>query len=234
MARTEPLPEEISRILASKIGPRIAALASTGTGRAAPGLTFLTRAAGDFLAGGTPPSLAESFSLWMLDPGFLQQPTDDLRLLARPLGRWHHQIKFPDGSLAHARSQVLGDATVPDSWVVRELFQGVLAQRIDEALDEIDRDVPDRFLTRLLCSPGYLLNALWMIDEHSGEQKIRVLTAAPNSDLFRPGVIQDAKDFLRVLRSRPSVLGLINDRPLPGASGNEIDIALHIRFHKPR
>jgi len=193
----------------------------------------LARAARIYVSGGTPPRLTESFSFWTLGHGLLNQPTDDLRQLARPTGRWHHQVKFEDGTLAHARSQVSGKAEDPASWSVRELFDGVLSRTIDETIDEIDKQSSDRFVARLLSVPAFHINALWLVDEQSGEQRIRILTSSPNSRFLRPGPIQDAKHFLEVLRSATAVRGLVKQVVDETAPGRSIEVNLRIRFRRP-
>ena len=181
MARTEALPAGAIEAIAAQIGRRIAQMVTAHPDRADRVIPLLASMVCRYASGGMSPSIGESFSFWMLDASCLLQPSEDLRRLARNTGRWHHQITLPSGGTAYARSSPEGDETEPSNWVLRELFEAVLADRISKAIPAIDRQVPDNYIARLLSVPAFQLNVLWLVDERSGDQKVMVLTAPPDS-----------------------------------------------------
>ena len=231
--------QDVLDAISSKVGARLVALAKSSGG---PFLHAATRApAADAVPGVKAPELAESFSLWMLDPNSLTPETDDLRLVARPTRRWHHQIRMPDGTWSHARSEVTGDEADPRSWFVQELVDGYLSTSINRTIAKIDEETLDNYVARLLSIPACLINVFWLLDEQSGDQRFFIIPSPASSGQLKSDALLDAAQFLALLRSHRHVQGLVNNVTIgaPTAPGRdvgltppEIDVWIRIRFKR--
>lgn len=216
MARAESLPTEISDSLPQRIGSRISQIVSGGTtDQMFPNLgsAFDLATTGD-----KQPQVAESFPVWVLDVVITDETPTDLRAIARPLGRWHHQIVLPTGTMAFARSAQTQTSHGAGEWKLRELVEGPLADSIDAAITGIDRAFPDDYVVRLLSIPTYMITAFWILNEETGDQKIIILSP-PELVTQLGGDAIDLPAFLNALRSLPRVVGLIDDVPLGGVPG---------------
>src|ERR1044072_6625810 len=134
-------------------------------------LDSLVRRIGDLIAEAAEPSLLnrtpielrESFEVWMLGLDALMYGaahSRSLSQLARPSGRWHHQITFGGDAAAFARSSV--SPTDPEQHIVEELFVLPLATRIHQAIDWIVNNAPGDPMVCLLTVRSYYLHALWL------------------------------------------------------------------------
>jgi hypothetical protein len=188
-----------------------------------------------------PPSfrLGETFVLWSL--GF-DRITDGLRTgvdlvqLARPTGRWHHQIKINAEPVGFARSFSKDDALGLD---VRQMFVSDLARYIDEALawiDEFEVEHPDyaasHSLVRLLFVPAYQTHAFWLSrgdsgswlqslmsraakifgmapKQNDGKSDLLIIDAPSHLSALRPNTLLSSDAFLEAFRGEAPLGGLI-------------------------
>src|SRR5204863_1584438 len=108
-----------------------------------------------------PIELKETFEVWTLGLDALAHGVatgKSLSQIARPTGRWHHQIAFAGNASAFARSSMSPE---DGHQHVEELFISPLAAKTDQAIDWIDQNTSgDPFVT-LLVVPAYYLHALW-------------------------------------------------------------------------
>lgn len=247
MARFENLSEEVLDAVVRDVGRRLGRVIAAAQETSLPGtpelFTFADASDAAFnLTGdtqaGTPTSMAESFSVWVLKADALAQDSDDIRELAENTDRWHHQIKIDDKPTSYALSAAGGPKSA--EWSVRELFESSLAEKISAAIDTIDEaDIPDTYIVRLLKAPAYLIEAFWLLDEQSGNQSILVIEQAPGATRLEVQILYEAKEFLAALRELPVVQGLAIEGQLGGSNGTlgsprsndgfEIDIRIRIR-----
>ncbi|HEY1377034.1 MAG TPA: hypothetical protein VGF55_09575 [Gemmataceae bacterium] len=181
-----PLPDATLDAIAGKIGERLSAPMTSS-------------------ALGSPPAatLNETMEVWMLGADALLQPTDDLLQLAKPTGRWHHQIKSGGQVVGYARSMPLGPA--PGDWSVREVSKSGASKAIDDAIKWIDANVHDDSQVRMLSVPAYHVTAFWLV-ENAGDRI--VVAVAPFAKLIQTNHIYTAKEFLDALRALPVVKGI--------------------------
>lgn len=217
MAVTEVLAGVVLDSISAQIGKRIQQLASLPREYEGAGIVDIKRAVAEHSVNGLQPLLCESLQLWMLDTYRLaQQGGDgDIRVLSYFTGRWHHQIRLPSGGMAYARSMAIEVNEVKSNWSVRELYEGGLARKIDAVLDIVDRQFSDDFVVRLLSIRAYQINALWILNEHTGDQSVLVVTTARGPNALQTGVVYSSRDFLNVLRRMPIVNGLTNESEMP-------------------
>jgi hypothetical protein len=132
----------------------------------------------------------------------------------------------------------IGNELDSDQWSVREIFDGELAQKLDAVYDLIDRQFSDDFVVRLLSIRSYQLNALWILNPHTGEQNVVVVTTSDASNAIQTGIVYSSREFLRILRTMSIVQGIEGVREQPNFNpflssnshgGWTIEIAIH--FH---
>jgi hypothetical protein len=151
MAHAEILPDQTLNLVAAEIGSRIALLGGHFSGQAV--------------------ELGETFSVWMIDAPSSTQNSPDVAQIATSTDRWHHQIKVAGKAAAFARSTQRG--TGAQNWSVEAIVNTLhpvahgqqtmgLAQRIDEAIEWIDKHVQGDPLVRLLCIPSDYLWMFWL------------------------------------------------------------------------
>ena len=119
--------------------------------------------------------LRETFEVWMLGfdtIGYGAAHNVYLKVLARNLGRYHHQIMFGGIAEAFARSSV--STTDPGLPTLEELFVSPLAQKIDQAIEWVDQWVSGDPLVHLLFIPAYYLHAFWLIDANESSELLIV------------------------------------------------------------
>jgi hypothetical protein len=124
---------------------------------------------GEFLAGGFttaaagpgfPTEVGESFAMCSVTLQQVRRPPADLRVLARPSGYWHHQLRT-NGVVTHtAVSTKPGFGPVHE---VEQVFASPLAGRIDAAITWVDKHVKGKGTVRLLVIPAYLTHGLLVV-----------------------------------------------------------------------
>lgn len=151
--------------------------------------------------------LGETFDVWVLEADAVIRSTDDLRELANPTGRLHHQV-FINGVIeTFARSIPLG--ATPDSWQVVEVFKSPLARKIDEAIRQVDDLYIDGDpLTRLLVVPAYQVNAFWLLN-HESVEKVFVLDRPEKFTNLPTNQLLSYKEFLDALRKEQHIIGRV-------------------------
>jgi hypothetical protein len=240
MAFTRELRQDVLDAISSMVGARLVDLAKS-SGGVSPLAAARAHAADAAPWGEKASELAESFPLWMLDPNSLTPETNDLRIVARPTRRWHHQIRLPNGTWSHARSEVRGDEADPRSWFLQEVVSGYLAMSIDRAIAKIDMELPDSYVARLLSIPAYLINVFWLLDEQSDDQRFFLIPSPGSPGRLKSDALLEASQFLALLRSHRPVQGLVDDvtAGAPAPSGRdvgrnlpEIGIQIRVRFKR--
>lgn len=150
------------------------------------------------------------FEIWMLGADALLQPTVDLRLLASPTGRWHHQVALDEKVIAFARSMPLG--AQPSSWRVQEFFVSELAGKIASAARWVDdeNNVAGDPLVRLLDVPAYMVHAFWLLrDEGEGEEEVFVIDCPKSFTHLSTDRLLSQFEFIEALRREQHIIGRI-------------------------
>lgn len=166
--------------------------------------------------------IRESFELWTLELDALVYGVTTqnmyLRQLARPTGRWHHQITFDDKAEAFARTSI--SSTGEGHHVLEELFISPLARHVDEAINWVDQNTQDLDdpLVYLLVAPAHYLHAFWLTNDATGTSYVLPIdiAAADNFNVpvntlnslgnFLTGQLYSDSQFLSTLtQSLPSL-----------------------------
>jgi hypothetical protein len=151
--------------------------------------------------------MGDSFPVYALDALMLLRATDDLRELARPTGRWHHQIKYSGRTRAYARSAPSGAGA--GRWLVREVMESDLAEKIDLSFKWLRSVLADDYQARLLTVPTYQVEAFWVINERTADQKVVIIDSPPYMKSFTVDILYSSREFIQSLRSERTVIGLI-------------------------
>lgn len=194
MAHTDNLPDDVLDSIAGKIGERL-----TGLTESAIPFSSTTSAEAS-------PELRETFALWMLGADdIVNLPSNKLVLMAKPTGRWHHQIKSGVETKTFARSTPLGSDA--DSWSIREVFyESQLAKNIDKAIDWIDQNIENDPLVRLLAVPAYQLYALWL--SATDDSKVLIVDCPSQFTYLLPNQLLGDQQFLAALRHESHIIGI--------------------------
>ena len=170
-----------------------------------------------------PIELRESFEVWALGLDALGHGAHSkrqIRQLARPVDRWHHQLAFGGRAAAFARSS---SSPLTGEHQLEELFISPLAQAIDEAIGWLDENAMAEDHVRLLTVPACHLHVFWL---ESNEMKSRlmvidaaVLRSEERGDTvlgFARFDLRAESEFLRdlSLRAAPSGVLLAGNRVL--------------------
>jgi hypothetical protein len=209
MPDREVLPDEVLDAIASKIGVRLAgAVGAFPPGTVPIGWAKTTKAlcdAADF--GGEQPKMGDTFPVYALDASDLLRAIDDLRALAKPTGRWHHQIKYAGRPRAYARSARLGGAR--GNWSIREVMESDLAEKIDVSCKWLRENLATDYTARLLSVPSYHVDAFWLIHEGTEDQKIVIIDSPSYMHSLATDIFYRSQEFIQSLRSERTVVGLI-------------------------
>src|SRR6266566_4990221 len=112
-----------------------------------------------------PIELRESFEVWALGLDSLGHGVHSkrqIRQLARPVDRWHHQLAFGARAAAFARSSA---SPLTGDHQLEELFVSPLAQEIDKAIGWLDEKARAEEHVRLLTVPACHLHVFWLEDD---------------------------------------------------------------------
>lgn len=187
MEHAEGLPDNVKEVIAKQIG------------------MLLPRIFDPELLSQAEVKLRETFEVWVLEADAVIQSTDDLSLLARPIGRWHHQVSIDSEVKSFARSTPLG--ATPESWRVVEVFQSPLAEKIDDALRRIDDlKLGDEWLARLLVVPAYQVHAFWLLNSEDVEKIFVIDHPAQFTHLLTDRLLS-YDEFLVALRREQHIIG---------------------------
>ncbi len=162
-----------------------------------------TEAGQSALAAGLPLEIGESFPVWMLG----LQSTSDLEFAfqsATWTGYWHHQIRHAGVAKEFAKSRPQGPG--PRDWVVEEIVTSPMAERVDAAIEVLDREVRDEAQVRMLHFPAHFVDAFWI---GSGTDSRLLLIYKPESTTgLDYGRIYSGYEFLDRLARQPYVIGI--------------------------
>jgi hypothetical protein len=112
-----------------------------------------------------PIELRESFEVWALGLDALGHGVHSkrqIRQLARPVDRWHHQLAFGGQAAAFARSS---SSPLTGEHQLEELFLSPLAQETDKAIGWLDEKAGAGEHVRLLIVPACHLHVFWLEDD---------------------------------------------------------------------
>lgn len=122
--------------------------------------------------------IAESFEIWRVDLALLRRLPEradaDLREVARPDERWHHQIRaLANVPTRYARSS----RREGEAGALLALFDSGLAAAIDEAVTLVDDERPDDSDVHLLVLPELYVTALWVVPRDGGRTRAVIVEA---------------------------------------------------------
>jgi hypothetical protein len=208
MPDREVLPDEVLDTIASKIGARLAAAVAAFPPGAVPiGWAKTAKALRDAAEiGGEQLKMGDTFPVYALDASALLRATD-LRELARPTRRWHHQIKYSGRPRAYARSGATGAG--PENWSIREVMESDLAEKIDLSFQWLRENLTADHNVRLLTVPSYHVEAFWAIQDGTDDQKVVVIQSPPYMKSLKGDVLYSSQEFIQCLRSERTVVGLV-------------------------
>ncbi len=147
-------------------------------------------------------SLGETFDVWSLaDVG---GPRYDIAAVAVSEHVYHHQLLQNNEAVGFARSQLLADQSARE---VIQVFQSRLAQRIEEAIVDVDRLVTTDDLARLLFAPRYQVSAFWLVGT-DGHHRCYVIQCPPTLRYVKRGELVESADFLRQLELERPIVGI--------------------------
>jgi hypothetical protein len=199
MAHSDKVPDKALRDVAAQLGEIIGDVLPQSQLLSAMGEPSMT----------PPPDLGETFAVYRLDPvgvSKFQETGSDLLHLAKPTGRWHHQIVVDGRGEAFARSTAAkmdqGNASL------RGLFVSPLATRIDNAIRWINENVGGDPLVRLLVAPAYQIHAFWLVYEGQPESKVFIIKAPSRFSGLKRSRLLKSRQFLKTLSTKGHLTGI--------------------------
>jgi hypothetical protein len=168
----------------------------------------------------TPLALGRTLAVWGLKPrvveavgdGFSPRTLDDW---ARPLNRWHHQIKLDQDSGAFARSLWPSANPVEPSAEesvasLRQLSVSPKAEKIERGILWVEQNpqrdpgcyglsTPYEPLVRLLETSAYRTTALLLVAESEGTARVLVVDSPTGNEWPKEGEFFEPAEFLRAL-----------------------------------
>jgi len=189
------LPDNVLDHIAAKVGPRLARIT-------------------DSLGAEQPLVMAESTEVWMLPVGNVIGPSDRLRDLAQPTGRWNHVVRGQTDGTAFAYARTQTDGPDPQDWRVRGVFgAGEISRKMADTIAWIDQNVDDDSQTdyqvRLLEIPGFAMFAFWLVNQSQGDDNVDLVVVIhdpQNIVAERERYLEG--DFLNLLRGGPYIVGI--------------------------
>jgi hypothetical protein len=182
MAHTDAFPSDVLKSVAARIGPRL------------------------LMPPGAPPAqLRETFSVWALGLDATTRPGEPIAKLAKPTGRWHHQVSIGNQVRTFARSMPLGPTAA--DWTVSQITpDSPIAEAIDRAIDWVDKNVQGDPLVKLLIVPSYYLHAFWL--KTDGADQILVVHKPDQYTRLKYESLYTPKEFLELLAREPHATGI--------------------------
>jgi hypothetical protein len=163
-----------------------------------------------------PVELRESFEVWALGLDSLAHAIHSrrqIRQLARPVDRWHHQIAFAGRPAAFARSS---SSPVTGEHQLEELFVSQLAQSIDEAIAWLDENAAAEDHIRFLIVPACHLYSFWLESEDLQSRLMVIDTTAPRPEEHQEMLfglarfrIHSESEYIRSLSSAVAPTGVL-------------------------
>ena len=199
MAHSDNVPDKALKAVASLIGEVIGDVLQQSHLLSATGESSLTLAA----------DLGETFAVYRLDPGSVSQFREtgsDLLQLAKPTGRWHHQIVVDGRGEAFARSTAARKDNSSAS--LRGLFVSPLAARIDNAIRWINDNAGGDPLVRLLIAPAYQIHAFWLVYEGRPASKVFIVKAPSRFARLKRDRLLKSSEFLKALSTKGHHTGI--------------------------
>lgn len=168
----------------------------------------------------TPLSLGRTLAVWGLKPrvveavgeGFNPRTLDDW---ARPLNRWHHQIKIDRNSSAFARSlSSPAESVEPPAEEsvasLRQLAVSPKAEKIEQGIKWVEQNpqrdpgsfglsAPYEPLVRLLETSAYRTTALLLVVESEGSARVLVVDSPTRNKGPQEGQFFEPAEFLKTL-----------------------------------
>jgi hypothetical protein len=165
----------------------------------------LPRLIGPRLGPATAVTITASLEVWELTAERVEQGQTDLGAVAAPSGRWHHLIAVDGKPALYARTSP-PDRDTPQ-WTVHEVAVTPAAERLDAAIEWLDRNAPGEDLARLLEAPEYHLLCVWLIGDQ-GRDQVLVVRAAHRLGVFDPQGLLRGQELLDRLRQAEPVVGV--------------------------
>lgn len=179
MASTDRLPDDAVRAVAEQIAAFLPPASGPAAAKAAPAAAR---------------EVAESLAVCPVTAEQVRRPPEDLGVLARPSGLWHHQVRTGGAATHFARSSVSGFG--PAAPQVQSVFESPVAGKVDAALAWADKYVKGRATARLLVVPALHVHALLVIrpggvcevvlaDQPAGFKQLTYETVYPLADFLK-------------------------------------------------
>ena len=166
MAMGKELSEEELRAVATQLAPTLQVVFGTAPARTASSRRQRsTRSpAADAAVGPAPPpvtvEVGETLEVWQVRE-LVTDPGIDLIARAGFAQRHHHQVFVENAPAGFALSK---PGETPGAWDVTRVAASPFARDLDQAIEAIDREVPEPVPVRLLKLTAYLTSLLWIVD----------------------------------------------------------------------
>jgi len=138
--------------------------------------------------------LSESFDIWRLSTQYLQNAIAKGKFPARKTIFQHHQIMLDGKAKAYGISKRSTDGK-------RQVFSvqlSKIAERIDNAISQIDKDDNSEDRVRLLMSRSFGLYAFWLVDR----KQVYIVSVPHRFKQLRIGQYLSLEELMRVLQHK--------------------------------
>ena len=155
--------------------------------------------------------LRETFRVWFLPVDEIAIGKDNLLEIAQDTNRWHSQI-WVDGKPKGVVRFTPPSEDAPN-WTVTQVLKGDLAEKVEDTIDWIDREIKADPLVHILEIPALFTTAFWLVNEK--ESSVVIAKCPESLHSLSPLEEYSAQDFLQKLRQEPYAVGIYNEQSQP-------------------
>ena len=159
--------------------------------------------------------LRETFRVWFLPVDEIVIGKNNLLEIAQDTNRWHSQI-WIDGKPKGVVRFTPPSEDAPN-WTVTQVLKGDLAEKVEDTIDWIDREIKADPLVHILEIPSLFTTAFWLINEK--ESSVVIAKCPEYLHSLSPLEEYSAQDFLQRLRQEPYTVGIHNEQSQPPHQG---------------
>ena len=84
-----------------------------------------------------------------------------------------------------------------------------LAEKIDVSFKWLRENLTADHTVRLLTVPSYHIEAFWVIQDGTDDQKVVVIESPPYMKSLKGDILYSSQEFIQCLRSERTVVGLV-------------------------